>query len=184
MSSMMVTIQRNDKPLNKVIISFHRLVWEERNDMHASTKWIWFNLQRRRKTPPALLLFVITVGWTDDGKQKYEYLGYYQKREEAMMALAEYNKRPYDIRSTKMTFSEVYEKWSAERYPKLRKSNVYGYTAAFKYCSSIYGVKFVDLRKSHLQMVVDQCEKGYATLKKIKVLYGQLYYASRLKMIS
>ena len=39
----------------------------------------------------------ITKGFTDEGKQIYMYLGYFAKRDEALIALSEYNSSPYDI---------------------------------------------------------------------------------------
>ena len=36
----------------------------------------------------------VTVGWTDDGKQKYKNIGYYEERSDAMIALAQYNNDP------------------------------------------------------------------------------------------
>jgi len=36
-------------------------------------------------------------------------------------------------------------------------------------------LKFVEIKKPHMQSVVDQCERGFGTLKKIKVLFNQLF---------
>jgi integrase len=36
-------------------------------------------------------------------------------------------------------------------------------------------MQFVQIRKSHLQAVVDKCGKNYPTLRKLKVLFNQLY---------
>ena len=36
-----------------------------------------FKLKGRRRRPYAVR---VTVGWTDDGKQKYKYIGYYEKK--------------------------------------------------------------------------------------------------------
>ena len=46
-----------------------------------------------------------TTGWTfDEEKQKsypiYAFVGYYESRKEALTALAEYNKDPYDLLDT------------------------------------------------------------------------------------
>ena len=51
-------------------------------------------------------------------------IGYYKTRKEAQIALAEYNQDPYDIEARKITFAEVYEKWSAEHFPKVSKSRI------------------------------------------------------------
>ena len=36
-------------------------------------------------------------------------------------------------------------------------------------------MKFVDLRKSHLQNIVDTCGKNYPTLRKLRVLFNVMY---------
>lgn len=48
-----------------------------------------------------------------DGKitQSRKTLGYYETRSKALAALAEYNKKPYDIDVAGVTFAEIYELW-------------------------------------------------------------------------
>lgn len=102
-------------------------------------------------------------------------IGYYTTRKEALQALAEYNANPYDINATKITFSEVYEKWSEEKYPTISSSNVQGYKAAYKLCESLYNERMIDIKLNHLQFVVDNSGKNYPTLRKLKVLFRQIY---------
>ena len=106
---------------------------------------------------------------------KYKYLGYYETQAEALTALAHFNENPYDMDANKITFAEVFEKWSAEHYPKVSKSNVHGYNASYLLCEPIKSMRFNDIRKSHLQGVVDDCGKNYPTLRKLKVLFTMLY---------
>ncbi len=112
-----------------------------------------------------------------DGKMhwKYQYLGYYKTQSEALTALAHYNETPYDIDINKITFAEIFQRWSAEHYPKISKSNIQGYNAAYRLCEPLYALHFNDLRKSHLQGIVDNCGKNYPTLKKLRVLFSVLY---------
>jgi len=121
----------------------------------------------------------ITVSRHMDGdgiyKWKYKYLGYYEEQAEALNALAQYNSNPYDVDAVKVTFTEIYEKWSAEHYPKISKSNATGYVAAYKACAPLHSMKFNDIKKSHLQHTIDTCRKNYPTLQRIKVLLGQLF---------
>lgn len=65
-----------------------------------------------------------TFGWQFDEegqriKQKRQVIGYFATRQEAMTALVQYNENPYDLDSNKITFSEVYEKWSDKYFPTL-----------------------------------------------------------------
>lgn len=119
-----------------------------------------------------------TAGWeVIDGqiRQKFINIGCYATRAEAIKALAEYNANPYDIDAARLTFEEVYERWSAIKYEKIGDSNVNGYKAAYKLCAAIKDIKFADLKLSHLQSVVDSSGKNHPTLRKLKNLFSQMY---------
>lgn len=119
----------------------------------------------------------------ENGIQQYDYLGYYKTQPEALQALAEFNANPYDIRTATITFEEVYNKWAEEKlvlkdaeHPYgISRSNINGYKAAWKLCEKIAKMKFVDVKLSHLQGVVDESGKNHPTLRKLKVLFGQLF---------
>lgn len=117
----------------------------------------------------------ITTGWSDEGKQLYSYLGYYKTRPEAINALADYNNNPYDLDANKITFEQMYVKFIKEKAEKVSKYSMKGYQLGYKHSSSLYKVKFKDLRKSHLQSVIDNCDKSYSTKNMIKVLYNQMF---------
>ena len=136
-----------------------------------------YKLSGKRRKPWAARK---TVGWTfDEVKQKsypiYQFIGYYATQKEAITALTDYNKNPYDIETNTITFEEVYEKWSDKHFPTVSDSNVKGYKASYKLCDKIKGMKFVDIKLSHLQMVVDESGKNAPTLKKLKILFGLMY---------
>ena len=75
----------------------------------------------------------------------------------------------------KVTFEDVYERWSDEHFPTVSHSNVQGYKAAWALCEKIARMRFVDVKLDHLQMIVDESGKNYPTLKKLKVLLGLMY---------
>ncbi|SDL19097.1 tyrosine-type recombinase/integrase [Natronincola ferrireducens] len=116
-----------------------------------------------------------TIGWNDEGKQLYQTIGYYESRKIALQALADFNKNPYSVEVSTVTFSEIFEKWSTEKFPKISRSNQSGYNSAYNHALSLHDLKFVDIRTAHLQGVIDNCTKGHGTLRKIKVLFSQLY---------
>lgn len=121
-----------------------------------------------------------TSGWeidekTGKSKQVYTVIGYYPTRKEALTALAEFNANPYDVNAAKVTFEDIYERWSAEHYPTVSHSNVQGYKAAWNLCGKIARMRFVDVKLDHLQMIVDESGKNYPTLRKLKVLFGLMY---------
>lgn len=126
---------------------------------------------RRRKPYQAM----VTLGWDDNGKQIRKSLGYFETHDKAVIALANYNENPYDITGGKATFSDVYEKWSAQKYPAISQSNVHAYQAAYKRCVFLYQKRFKDIGIDDLQYVVDTADCNYPTLKKIKSLLSQLY---------
>lgn len=89
------------------------------------------------------------------------YLGYFATREEALTALAEYNANPYNIEENKITFSEVYDKWSKEHFEKVSNSAIENYSNAYrKYCKTLYNMRFKDIRLTHLQGIIDTCRYG------------------------
>lgn len=78
-----------------------------------------------------------TIGWEWDearGKniQKLATIGYAATKAEGIQMLAEYNNNPFDIKASKITFQEVYERWSKEKFPTISDSNVKGYEASYK----------------------------------------------------
>ena len=121
-----------------------------------------------------------TVGWHyDEVKDKMIQdqmtIGYAATRAEGLQMLAEYNNNPFDLKASKVTFQEVYERWSKEKFPTISHSNVKGYEASYKVCESLYRKVFRDMKLVDLQTVVDTCGKNFPTLKKLKSLFSQLY---------
>lgn len=121
-----------------------------------------------------------TIGWEWDeakGKniQKLATIGYAATKAEGIQMLAEYNNNPFDIKASKITFQEVYERWSKEKFPTISDSNVKGYEASYKVCGTVYNKVFKEMKLADLQFVVDTCDKNYPTLKKLKSLFSQLY---------
>lgn len=136
-----------------------------------------YKIGKKRRRP---YIVVITVGWeinqiTGKLEQKRVILGYTKSKVEGMKMLAEYRESPYDLEVCKKTFKEVYENWSNEKFETISKSNVNGYRASFNACTGIHDNIFKDLRTSDLQHVIDNCGKNYPTLRKLKVLFNQLY---------
>lgn len=136
-----------------------------------------YKLSGNRRKPWAAR---VTDGWVNDtktkkSKQKYKFIGFYETRKEALLALADYNANPYNIDTANITFQEVYERWNAEHFPTVSESNVKGYKAAFLLCAPIAGRRFVDVKLDDLQSCADNSGKNYPTLRKYKVLLGLMY---------
>ncbi len=122
----------------------------------------------------------VTAGWdlSSDGhlRQVYQPLGTYASRIEAKTALNNFLQNPYDIDTYRLTFSEVYNLWSAEYFPTLKNnSSIRTVTAAYNYCKPIYHMRFRDLKVSHLQGVIHDADVGDATKGRIKSLFNMMY---------
>lgn len=125
----------------------------------------------------------ITIGWTDEGKQQYKYLGYFATRKEALSCLDEYHKRPYDVDARKASFADIYAAWAKWKYDRVGKVVPNGYKSAYKYCQPLHSRPFVDLRADDIQTVIDGCQRGYSTKKNIHLFCSQLYqYAQRIEL--
>lgn len=123
---------------------------------------------------------IITERWLQDKetnkwKQKRKTIGYYKTKADALMALAEYNKSPYDIDASKVTLQEVYERWSDEHFPTISASNIMGYKASYILCEPIANKRMADIKLDDLQYIVDTSGKNTPTLRKFKVLVSALF---------
>ena len=115
-----------------------------------------------------------TTGWKDNGQPIYLVIGYYASREEGMIALAEYNKNPYDIDKRNISLNELYQKWSETVYPKLGKSLQGSLKSAYKHMKKLDELKYRDIRSFQMQDTIDNCGCGYSTQAAIKNLWGYL----------
>lgn len=113
---------------------------------------------------------------TGKSKQIRFTIGYYQSREDAMIALANYNENPYDIKADSITFSEVYEKWSENYFPTLSNpSSVRTVTAAYAYCNGLYDMRMKDIKVSHLEGTILNAQVGDSTKSRMKSLFNMMY---------
>lgn len=71
-----------------------------------------------------------------------------------MIALAEYNKSPFDLTNASMTFSQVWDIWSPKHFER-HKSAAGGLKSAYKKCAPLYDMKMADIRKVHMQDILD-----------------------------
>lgn len=127
-----------------------------------------FKLSGKRRNPYAVR---ITVGYTDDGKQLYKYLGYYKNKTEARKALEAYNTNPYDLAVKKVTVKEIYEDW--RKQVKIGQSALNGYQAAFNKCTRIHDVPIRDLKVADLEKQLEGRKPSGQKL--FKLLMNHLY---------
>lgn len=135
-----------------------------------------YKLSGNRRKPWAAR---VTTGWTfEEDEQKsypiYKFVGYYKTRKEALAALVQYHEDPFDFHSDTITFAEVFERWSDEYFETATRQNVNRYSAAYRLCEPIYGMRYKDVKLDQMQKIVDDSGKNTPTLKNLKSLFGIL----------
>ena len=114
----------------------------------------------------------------------YRIIGYAKSKKEGILMLQKYHDNPYDLENT-LTFEEVYEKTMEEFVNHRSRSSILAYQASFKACEKIHRMSFKDIRVKDLQKIIDTCGKNYPTLRKIKVLFNQMYkYAMKYDIVT
>lgn len=103
-------------------------------------------LSGKRRRPYAVR---VTVGWTDDGKQKYKYIGYYTGKREANAALRAYLVNPYDLTVTDTKLKQIFETWL--KNTDLKPVTISGYKSAFNQSYNIHDLKIRDVKMSDLE---------------------------------
>ena len=101
---------------------------------------------------------MVTVGKDENGKPIGKLLkpqAYFDTYNEAYAALLEYNKDPMDL-ARKITFEEVYKKWSDKRFEELSANSVRRHEIAFRYCNTIKNMDIREIRIRHLRRCIDE----------------------------
>lgn len=130
-------------------------------------------LKGKRRKP---YMVRITKGWTltENGKQKqiYQTLGYFEKRTDAIKCLTDYHKNPFD---NNVTFNDIFLKWSNKHFEKYPSSKG-GIMSAYKKCTSLYDMKMIDIKKVHLQNIIDtHKDQSIESQTKIKTIFLNVF---------
>jgi len=125
-----------------------------------------------------------TAGWDGD-RRIIKAVGYYPTREEAMLALAEYNKSPYDINGRKITMAELFARWRerAVTQGRLAPKTIDNLTSKYKcHCYPLADTPYVAIRAHMMQECVNASPPTVQNL--VKNLFYQLdRYAAELDII-
>ncbi len=117
-------------------------------------------------------------------KQKRRVLGYYATQAEALQALVDYHKDPAAFSQT-VTFAEVFERWSEEKFPKISQSGVSGYRAAFDALPQLHDREIREIIPIEIQRAIMASGKGYQSRRKMKSLVSQIYkFAALNRLVS
>jgi len=139
-------------------------------------------LTGKRRNPYCVRLACKYQSDGDKLKEVRPVLGYYHTRAEALQALAEYNKNPYEI-SNKATFAECFAEWIKTK--KCGESAMKDYNIAFRKCAELHDKPIADLRLQHYQPVVDKYKHQNATSVHyvVSVIKNTVTYAYKCEII-
>lgn len=138
-------------------------------------------LGKRRRKPWAARK---TVGYTDSGKQKYKYIGYYAKRSDALSALVDYNSNPYDLTAKMLTFAEIFDVVMKRKSTEISVSSQKNYKIAFNKCADIHNMPISEIKAHHLQKIFDD-NAGKSISKVAKIIINHIFaYAIKHEMIT
>lgn len=127
----------------------------------------------------------------DRGYPVFDVLGNFPDQVQADIALAEFNKSPFDPSNRQKTFSEVYEDWYKWKYKKSihdkekKTSSQYCSVAAFNHCKKLHSIVMSDIPAAELQSILDKQDLSHSTLEHIKNLFNQMYnYALQFEIVN
>ena len=122
--------------------------------------------QRRRP-----FIFVVS----EHGRQKP--VEYFATQVEAEIFAADYNKvhTNRSLPGHKITFAELYHRWLSRHIADTNPSNsaICGYKNAFRHCSVLHGMPYVEIKYSDYQRIIDDMRKAglsYSSVKKVRSL--------------
>lgn len=108
----------------------------------------------------------------------FDVLGRFSDHNEAL-ALAEYNRSPYNIQSRSLSFAEVCRLWYEYKYVNSKRnysqSSMNTTRGAYNKCAALHERTFAELRNLDLQTVLDNYNLSHAYMEHIKNLLNQMY---------
>lgn len=120
----------------------------------------------------------------DMGRYKYKYLGYYETQQEALIALAEYNRDPYSIEDCNITLKEIMERFMADKKTKVKDATYRLYTISFNLFEPLHNEKLKALTLAKLQFFFDNCGRPYEMMYRMKQHLAQvLDYAAKFELV-
>ena len=113
------------------------------------------------------------------GYPVYDRIGYFENRLDAEIALADYNKNPFDVSKREISFAEVYSMWFDWKYvnstKKYSRSSIDCSKGAFKKCDTLHNKKIRELRTDDMQRIIDNPNLSHAYIEHIVNLLHQVF---------
>ena len=174
-------------PLKPAAAPAHRTIRKARKRRPNGSGTV-VKLSGKRKNP-----YQVRVNTRIDayGFPAYDVLDNFPDRVSAEIALAEYNKEPYNPADRKKTFAEVFASWYLWKYKlpltdsSAKTSSQYCSIAAFKKCDSLHALAMWDIRAQDMQDILDNTNLSHAMLEHIRNLLKQLYrYCMQFELVA
>lgn len=136
-----------------------------------------FKLSGKRRKPWAAR---ITVGYNDDGKQIYKYVGYYSTKTEAKNALREYLINPFNLDHKNTKLSHVFDEWA--KTSDLASTTLRSYQSAFNQAKVLHNMNMRDIKAIHIEKTMDEMKPHMRSV--FKNAMGKVYaYAVRHEIV-
>lgn len=140
-----------------------------------------YKLSGNRRKPYVAMVTKAFVLQRGKAVQKRSAIGYYATRKEAEIALANYNQNPYD---TDITFAEVYQRWSKQKFPSLSYGSIDNYEYAYKYLEPLHDKYFSKIKTAELEYTILNSNKSDVKKAHMKTLLNQMYkYALKYDIV-
>jgi len=110
----------------------------------------------------------------DEYIQQRKAIGYFHTRAEALEALAKYNENPYTILNGSLPLKTIWEDAKLHCKASEERMKVYERLVT-NYLDPIINMKIMDIKTTHLQKIVDDCEKGYSTKSNLRALFHVIF---------
>lgn len=146
-----------------------------------------YKLSGKRRKP---FIARLTIGWeineeTKTVKQVYQTIGYYKTKAEGLLALAEIDKNPANIKLRDLTFAEVHARWSKDHYPKITVKTTRDYERHFERSKPLHNMSFTEIRLIHLEETLSELETSDGQKNKLRSYYILLWrYAMKHDIVN
>jgi len=112
-------------------------------------------------------------------KRERKLLGCYEKREQAMNALADWHNNgvPISVERSKITLKQLRDEFVKIKYTSVSDGTQRSYDAAWKWLSALHDLPVRNIRSGHFQAVIDKAAgegKSRATMEMIKAFASLL----------
>ena len=112
-----------------------------------------------------------TISW-ENGKQKRKIIGYFETKNEALKALANFEY----IEDSKITFKQVYDLWSRKHFKNIGDKRVKSIKSNYKvHLSLIDNVRICDLKIKDLQELYDNLNVSSGTTSQVKSILNMIF---------